>query len=643
MHTAEKMVVSWTLGLGVLAALIAPARGEPPTPFAADAFTKTIQPLLKEHCLSCHGTDTQEGGVSYADLKDDQSALRRRPLWKRALLRVQAGEMPPEGEKPLTADEKKLLQGWMAYATEYLDCSEGARDPGPTVLRRLNRTEYDLTIRDLLGIDFHSAESVGMPDEAVVDGFDNTSAALGFSPALLEKYLAAADKVLELLYSPKYRKQLDGVLFVRPGKVITEEQAARQVAERFVRRAYRGPIDDDDLRPLLALFQKAKSREEPFEQAAKAMLKPVLVSPRFLYRFEAGEPAKKEDASEHAVRVTNHELAARLSYFLWSSLPDEELAKMADEGKLSQPAVLREQTLRMLKDPKARALTDNFAVQWLQLGKLAQARPTTEFFPTFTHDLRRAMREETILFVDHLRQEDRSLLELLDADYTYVNTDLAKHYGLTPPTGKEFERVALRPEDHRGGLLGMASVLSMTSHTFRTSPTQRGKYILDVVFGSPVPPPPANAGMLKDDDQNKRRAPATFREQLAQHATQKACVGCHKKLDPLGFALDNYDPIGTWRDSRPEFPLDVAGELPSGERFSGAAELKQLILKRKDDFARNITEKLLIYALGRELDYFDDCTIHEVGQRLTQNEYRYSELILGIVESYPFQHRRTQQ
>ncbi|MFN0016661.1 MAG: DUF1592 domain-containing protein [Pirellulaceae bacterium] len=623
--------------------LISSTRGETPPLVAADAFTRTIQPLLKEHCLSCHGTDAQEGGVSYADLKDDQTALRKRPLWKRALLRVKSGEMPPEGETPLTADEKKVLLEWMTYATEYLNCGEGARDPGPTVLRRLNRTEYDLTIRDLLGIDFRSAEAVGMPDEAVVDGFDNTSAALGFSPALLEKYLAAADKVLELLHSPRYRQQLDEVLFVRPGKEITEQQAARQVAERFVRRAYRGPVNDDDLGPLLALFQKARDREEPFEQAARAMLKPVLVSPRFLYRFEEGEPAKKEEAGGHATRITNHELAVRLSYFLWSSMPDDELSKLADAGELTKPAILRQQALRMLKDPKGRALTDNFAVQWLQLGKLAQARPTTEFFPTFTHELRNAMREETMMFVDHLRQEDRSLLELLDADYTYVNADLAKHYGLNPPAGKTFERVALRPEDHRGGLLGMASVLSMTSHTFRTSPTQRGKYILDVVFGSPVPPPPANAGMLKDDDQNRRRAPKTFREQLAQHATQKSCAACHKKLDPLGFALDNYDPIGAWREIRPEFPLDVAGELPGGERFNGAAEFKQLILKRKDDFIRNLTEKLLVYALGRELDYFDDCTIHEVGKRLREREYRYSELILGIVESYPFQHRRIEQ
>jgi hypothetical protein len=625
----------------VLAVLSVTALAEPPQPVAEQAFGNKILPLLKAHCLSCHGSDAQEGGVSYTDLKDDKTALRRRPLWKRAVLRVKSGEMPPEGETPLTAEEKKSLVEWMDFATEYLDCSDDARDPGPTVIRRLNRTEYDTTIRNWLGIEFNSGEAVGMPEEGVFEGFDNVSASLGFSPALLEKYLAAADKVLELLYAPRYRKQLDAVIFVRPGNEMTEADAARQIAQRFVRRAYRGPIGDDDLKPLLAIFQKARERGEEFDLAVKAMLKPALVAPRFLYRFEEG--AADAGSVRHAIAVTSHELAVRLSYFLWSSGPDEELSSLADAGELTKPPVLREQTLRMLKDPKAQALTNNFAAQWLQLNKLNHARPSTEFFPTFTHQLRNAMREETITFLNHLREEDRSILDLLDADYTYVNADLAKHYGLTPPAGQSFERVALKPEDHRGGLLGMSSVLSMTSHTFRTSPTQRGKYILDVIFGSPVPPPPANAGILKDDDQNRRRAPTTFREQLAQHSTQKACAGCHKKLDPLGFALDNYDAIGSWRESKPEFPLDVAGELPGGEKFSGAAELKQLILRRKDDFAKNLAGKLLSYALGRELDYYDDCTIHDVAERLKQNNYRFSELVLGIVESYPFRYRRVEQ
>jgi cytochrome c551/c552 len=605
---------------------------EPLQPVAADAYTKQIAPIVKAHCLACHGGDAQEGGVSYAEITDDQHALRRRPLWKRALARVKAGEMPPDGETPLSDDEKRKLTDWLGFASEYLDCSDAARDPGPTVLRRLNRTEFDAVVRDLVGLEFRSAEAVGMPEEAVVDGFDNTAAALGFSPTLMEKHLAAADKIIERLAQPQQAKQREQLLFVRPSNQVGEEAAAEQIVQRLVRRAYRGAVSDDDVEPLVTIFQQARKRGADFDAAALAMLKPVLVSPR-------GQPAAE---GAFATRVTDHELAVRLSFYLWSSMPDEELSRLADSGELSRPAVLRVQTLRMLKDPKGRALVDNFAVQWLQLGKLAHARPSTEFFPTFNHQLRESMRQETLLFLDYLRLEDRSVLELLEADYTFVNPELAKHYGLAQNEPK-FVRVSLRPEDHRGGLLGMGSVLAMTSHTFRTSPTQRGKYILDVLLGSPVPPPPANAGMLKDDDQNKRRAPATFREQLAQHATQKACAGCHKKLDPLGFALDNYDAIGSWRESRPELPLDVVGELPGGERFEGVAQLKQLLLKRKDEFTRGLTAKLLVYALGRELDYFDDCTIYEVADRLNKNEYRFSELILGIVESYPFQHRRVDQ
>ncbi len=609
---------------------------EPLTPIAADAFSRQIAPLLKQHCFGCHGAEAQEGGVSYHEL-NDENALRQRPLWKRALARVQLGEMPPEGEEPLQPTEKKQLVAWMKQASVYLDCSPAALDPGPAMIRRLNRTEYDLTIRDLLGIRFNSAQAVGMPEEGAFEGFDNTAAALGFSPTLLEKYLAAAEKVIEELYAPQNRQALETLLGPLPSETLSESVAARQVTERLLSRAYRGPVEDADLRPLANLYKQARDSGETYEQAVRKILKPILVAPKFLYRFEMGQEAQP---GARSVRVTDSELAVRLSYFLWSSMPDDELFAVAARGELSRPEVLQSQTVRMLQDSRARALTENFAVQWLQLEKLSKARPTTEFFPTFTHSLRNAMREETLTFFDQLRTEDCSILHLLDADYTFVNAELAKHYGVTGPGSEKLERVALRPEDHRGGLLGMGSVLAMTSHTFRTSPTQRGKYILDVVLGTPVPPPPANVSPLQDDNNKARRTPVSFREQLAQHATEKACVGCHKKLDPLGFALDNFNAVGAWRESTPESPLDVQGELSSGEKFNGAAELKQLLLSRKDDFAQNLVARMLSYSLGRELEYYDDCTIREVSQRLAQQEYRFSEMVLGIVQSYPFQNRR---
>jgi len=338
--------------------------------------------------------------------------------------------------------------------------------------------------------------------------------------------------------------------------------------------------------------------------------------------------------------VDDHELAVRLSYFLWSTMPDAELFQLAEQKKLSEPAVLEQKARRMLTDPKGRALTDSFAVQWLQLKKLAQARPSTEFFPAFRGSLKQAMYDEVTLFFDQLRKEDRSLLDLLDADYTFANDELAKHYGIADVKSKEMKKVTLMPEHHRGGLLGMAAVHTLTSHTFRTSPTQRGKYVLEVIFGTPPPPPPANVGILKDDRPGTRKQPVTFKEQLAQHSIQASCAACHRKIDPLGFALDNYNAIGAWRESTREAPLDVAGVLPTGEKVNGAGDLKKIILSRKDDFARNLTEKLLMYALGRELDAQDECTIRDGLAALKKNDYRVSALVVEIVKSVPFRQRR---
>jgi hypothetical protein len=277
----------------------------------------------------------------------------------------------------------------------------------------------------------------------------------------------------------------------------------------------------------------------------------------------------------------------------------------------------------------------------LQINKLPVARPSTEFFPEFNGNIRQAMFDETVLFFDSLRKENRSVLELLDADYTFLNEELAKYYGLPEVKGKEMQRVSLKPEDHRGGLLGMGSVLSLTSHTSRTSPTMRGKWILEVVFGTPPPPPPANVSQIKEEPGKKKEA-QTFREKLAQHAQDPSCTSCHRKMDPLGFALDNFNAVGRWRDKQGEQPLDVTGELPSGEKLNGIADLKRVILSRKDDFVRNLSEQMLNYAIGRELEDTDDCPVRQITNQLKSNDYRFSTLVLEIVKSYPFQYRKNQ-
>jgi hypothetical protein len=421
------------------------------------------------------------------------------------------------------------------------------------------------------------------------------------------------------------------VVFAKTNLDSPPRRAAEQVIQRLARRAYRRPVEPREVERLLKLFDAEMNRGGLYEAALKPVIKAVLVSPNFLLRIERN---RAKDA-ETPYRVGDHELAVRLSYFLHSTTPDDELSALADNGELSKPEVLEKQVRRMLSDPKAHALTESFAAQWLLLRKLPEARPSQEFFPTLTFQLRRDMANEVATFFDKLREEDRSILELLDADYTYVNAELAKHYGIKDIAGEQFRKVTLT-DPNRGGLLGMAALLTLTSHTSRTSPTLRGKYILDVILGTPPPPPPPNVGQI--DDSKKGKEAKTFRELLAQHASQANCAGCHAKIDPLGFALENFDAIGRYRPSGGA--VDARGKLPSGESFDGAKQLKKVLLQRKGQFVRNMTEKMLSYALGRELQSSDEIAVQTIVDDLMANGYRFSRLVLGIVKSYPFQHRR---
>lgn len=611
---------------------------------SAASFTADVRPVLEAHCFKCHNAEKHKGDVDFSGVTEATLA-RQVKLWRLAQEQVSAGEMPPKQEKPLEAAERKALLDWLGRVAK-VDCNDPAsRDPGPALARRLNRAQYSNTIRDLVGIEFDAVEAVGMPDDGVVTGFDNFATGLNLPPTLFDKYFAAADTILDRVFSValtnspvkldgnrkrEAQKAHDAIVFVKPGTGLSEREAARQVIAKFARRAYRRPLAEVELERLMKLYDRSAAG---FEPALRIALKPVLVSPHFLFRLEQDRAKPGAFA-----RVSDFELATRLSYFVWSSMPDEELFTLAEQGKLSDTAVLEQQVKRLLADPRARALTGQFAVQWLQLGKLASARPSTEFFPTFTSKLRQAMREEAITFFDTLRVENRSVLELLAADYTFANADLAKHYKLPAVEGDKLQRVSLRPEDHRGGLLGMGGVLAMTSHTHRTSPTQRGKYVLEVLFGTPPPPPPANAGLIKEE--RNKKDPRSFRELLAQHAGDATCAGCHKKMDPLGFALDNYDAIGGWRESQPDNPLDTTGQLPTGEKLTGAADLKRVLWQRRDEFERNLSGQLLSFALGRELDFFDECPLNEIQTALAQDEHRFATLVLGVVKSLPFQNRR---
>ena len=376
----------------------------------------------------------------------------------------------------------------------------------------------------------------------------------------MEKYLAAAGDVLAQADPARY-------LVARPGPDLPKEDAARNCVAAFARRAFRRPVEDDEVDRLMRLFRHADARGDGFEDAVRLALKAALVSPNFLYLVE-----RDRSEADGPYRVSDHELACRLSYFLWSSMPDEELSDLADAGRLHEPEVLEGQVRRMLADPKSRALAEDFAGQWLRVGNLAElAEPDKRLFPEFTPELRDAMAEEAVAFCHAIFREDRPVLELLDSDYTFLNERLAKHYGIDGVTGPEFRRVALK-DRNRGGVLGMAAVLTLTSYPRRTSPVLRGKWVLEELLGTPPPPPPPMVKALPADD--RVRDGMTFRQRLEQHRKDVNCASCHARLDPLGFGLENFDVLGRWRDEIKGEPVDASGELTTGEKFAGAAALE---------------------------------------------------------------------
>ena len=570
--------------------------------------------------------------MNLAPFATEKSVLKQRKAWRGVAEQLAAGEMPPESAKQPTKDERDRVVKWITFTLDAADELDRTRpDPGRPVVRRLTPGEYNRTVRDLLGVEFDASGAVGMPDDTGGESFDNLSAALNISDALTEKYFAAADLIIERLYAfPKNGpKPRPGDLPLLLAKLVKPGDARGTVAD-LARRAYRRPVEAKVVDRLFTLFEKGTKAGATFEGALKPVIKALLVSPNFLLRIE-----RDRAKDENAYRVSDHELATRLSYFLWSSMPDAELSALADKGELSKPATLDAQVKRMLADPKAKALTDTFAEQWLQLMRLPHARPSTEFFPTFRPTLRQAMHDEVATFFDKLRVDDRPITDLLDANYTYVNADLAKHYGLANVTGPEFRRVTLT-DPNRGGLLGMSAVLALTSHTSRTSPTLRGKYVLDVILGTPPPPPPPNVGNVEDAKGAKEAK--TFRDKLALHATQANCAGCHAKIDPLGFGLENFDAIGRWRPSGPD--VDAGGKLPGGDAFNGPKELKAVLLKKKPRFVENVTEKLLVFALGRELQASDAPAVKAITADLEKNGYKFSVLAAGVAKSFPFQNRR---
>jgi hypothetical protein len=747
---------------------------------ADDVFQTRIKLFLKQYCLDCHSGAKAKAGLALDVYLNESHARKDRKNWGAIQHVIAAGEMPPpDSKKPKpTKEEKEFVLNWIESTLTKVDCSpDKPKDPGRVTIRRLNRAEYNNTIRDLCGIDFKPADD--FPADDVGYGFDNIGDVLSFQPILLEKYLAAADRILSTALTipelPKADKQtfrpqqittiprsaktrivepngreinrivfssegsaslpqnqnftadgeyvlrfrgwgtqvggeyprvtirVDGkdiqtfsvesdqakpqvyeararfsrgqkriavafinefkddskkarefgldfieiegpfnpdplpespsvklLLIARPSNLANARQAAEKVLANFARRAYRRPVKPEEVTRLLKLFDLATAQGEPFEKAIQLPMKAVLISPHFLYRIE------EDPKNPNEVRTLNDfEFATRLSYFLWSSMPDEELFALAEKQQLRNPAILETQVKRMLKDPKAKALSENFAGQWLQLRMLNTLTPDTGYFPAWNEGLKAAMMREAELYFEHIVQNDRSILELLDSNYTFVNAQLASHYGIKGITGNQFQKVTL-PDNRRGGVITMASTLTVTSNPTRTSPVKRGKWILENILGTPPPPPAPDVPELPPIGQLK----GTLRQQMEQHRADPACAVCHAKLDPLGFGLENFDAIGAWRTQDNKQDIDASGELPGGEKFVGPAQLRQVLLGKADQFRRCFAEKLLTFGLGRGLEYYDKCAVDEIVATTKAKNDTFSALVMAIVTSDPFQKRK---
>jgi len=438
------------------------------------------------------------------------------------------------------------------------------------------------------------------------------------------------------------------VFTCRPESAAQEEPCAKQILTTLARRAYRRPATDEDLQVLMPFFEEGR-RENGFEFGIQRALERVLVSPAFLFRIEreprasASAAARITNANANAAaaatawRISDIELASRLSFFLWSSIPDDELLDLAARGRLRDAATIEGQVRRMLADPRAKSLVDNFAGQWLYLRNVDAAAPDPRIFPDFDDSLRRSMRRETELFFANVVAEDRSVLDLLTADYTFVNERLARHYEIPNIYGDSFRRVSLTNSSRRG-LLGHASILMVTSYSHRTSPVVRGKWMLENILGTPPPPPPPDVPALQETNKSTGKA-ISMREAMVQHRRNPACAACHSRMDPLGFAFENFDAIGRWRTQSAGVPIDASGALPDGRKFDGASGLLEALMRAPEQFVSTLTERLMTYALGRGVEYYDAPAIRGVVREASASDYRFASIILGIVKSTPFQMR----
>ena len=781
-------------------------------------YPEQIVPFVKKYCIDCHAGKDAESELDLTKYKSVQDLAKDRRAWRLVSQKIRSREMPPDDYDKRPADhEAESISNWIDTTMKAAIC-RGTIDPGRVTIHRLNRAEYNNTIRDLVGVDFQPADD--FPSDDVGYGFDNIGDVLALPPILLEKYLAAAEKIMDraiVVDDPvkTYTNRLDykklqpdkvgpgadgeSKLLVSDGEVFGEfnfpregmyqirvqaygEQAGpdparmtvladkdelktfdvandrftmrtftvtksfpagnRKIAARFINdfyepkekdakkggdrnlgvtsievrgplgvdaeklpeshkrimiatppaawldenparkkpgffgresderrkaeaaatqraeqrvsaakkiianfatRAFRRPVTDTELARLMKLWEVTSVADaQPFERGIQVACSAVLISPHFLFRIEL-DP-KPNDAN-FVYKLNDHEVATRLSYFLWSTMPDDELRKLADSGELLNGGNLVLQVRRMMRDRNTQALVTNFGGQWLQTRRLEGLNFDTKVYRNFDEPLRTAMDQETSLFFATLLVEDRSILEFLDSDFTFLNERLAKHYGIEGIAGDYFRRVDLSGNfaavQRRGGLLGMASILALNSNPARTSPVKRGKWIMENLLGTPPPPPPPMVPELDDDNADKKDGlTGTLKQRLEKHRSSAVCASCHKVMDNLGFGLENFDALGGWREKDGKEAVDPTGVLPNGSKFSGPNELKEVLKTKKDLFTRCLTEKMLTYALGRGLEEYDECTVDRIVKTVAAQNYKFSSLMIAIVQSEPFLQKR---
>ncbi|YCM47058.1 DUF1592 domain-containing protein (plasmid) [Verrucomicrobiaceae bacterium 227] len=595
------------------------------------SLKEVTTPFMETYCIKCHGQKRQKGGINFQPFlkKPGNAAAGKR--WKQAIANVRTHDMPPDDEHKIPSDEERQKFIDSIGLIKYLS----PKDPGPFVIRRLTKTEYGNTLRDLFGVDPEVAKE--LPDEVFGEGYLNT-----LSPLQSEQYLGIANEVLDRILAPgdqlptAMQKRIFGE---EPAPGADQRAAANAVARSLARKAYRRPPSHAEVEVLLGVFDLGIDNGLAYHPSLRLMLKAILVSPQFLFIT----PSKELNTDETIVPLDDYQLASRLSYLLWTTMPDAELSALADEGKLHEPAIYQAQVKRLLADDRSRALFDGFGAQWLGLGGLDRKTFDKDKFPQMTDEMRLAMYDEARLFFESVVRENGGVVNFVDSDYTFLNGILAGLYGMEKEiTGPAMRRVMLT-DTNRGGVIGMPGILATTSFPNRTSPVKRGVWVLEQILGEVIPPAPPDVPEL--EKQNPKEVEnLTLRQRTELHQKDPTCANCHKILDPIGFGLENFDAIGRWRTQDDTGgAIDASGELPGGKRFTKPTELKALLVTRKREVARNLTEKLLAYALCRPLEGYDHIVVDRLMDSIAADDHRMQTLVVEVVSSYPFLNHRIQE